>query len=164
MPISQRTRQHIDILFAPSERSTAETLLAGLYPISSPRDTERVHFGALRLSRGKVTELAEIVRLDWRDILVGARFGDDVNAHETWVPRLLTLDVVRSWESGHSLEGVEFRCQQSAQLYRGERLPGDPCVILSLLEIEPEPKYRVKCGTGETITVPQSWLRPLATA
>jgi hypothetical protein len=84
---SMRTKQHIAALFAPSERSAAVRLLAGLFPVSSPSDWERVHFAALRVSDGDLARLAEIVQRDWRDTLMAAGFGDDVHAHETWVPR-----------------------------------------------------------------------------
>jgi hypothetical protein len=147
-------------LFDPSERSAVERVLSDLCPISSPGESERVHCAALRLSRGDLAELAKIAKWDWRDILMGAGFGDDVHAHERWVPRLLTSEVISTWENGGTLDDVRFGRRQPAQLYRGEHLPGDPCTVMSLEELEPEPLYTVLCGTGETITVPQSWLRP----
>lgn len=156
--ITPRTKRHIDTLFAPSERPVVEELLAGRRALASPSDLERVHLGALRLCRGDLARLAEILRMDWRDILVGAGFGDDVHAHETWVPRLFTPEVVRAWENGDSIDGVDYRRGERAQIWRGPRAPGDPCVVVSLAGLEPEPRYGVTCDSGETITVPESWL------
>jgi uncharacterized protein (DUF433 family) len=84
---STRTKEHIAALFAPSEHPFAVHLLVCLSPVSSPRDLERVHFAALRVSDGDLEKLADVVQLDWRDILMAAGFAHDVHAHETWVPR-----------------------------------------------------------------------------
>jgi hypothetical protein len=84
---SKKTKQHIEVLFSPADRAEAERLLAQLFPMSSPGDHERVHFAALRVSHGDLPTLAEVVHDDWRDILVAARFADDVHAHERWIPR-----------------------------------------------------------------------------
>ncbi len=160
-----RTRQHIEALFVPSEHSAAEELLANLFPLSSPKDSERVAFAALRLSHGDLAELASVVQLDWRDILVWAGFGSDVHAHETWVPRCLTLEVASSWENGGQIDGVLFGHGEPANLHRRGGVEGEPCVVLSLVALEPEPTYTVRTGRPgpeETLSALQSWLHPLA--
>lgn len=48
---------------------------------------ERVRFAALKLSKGDLRELKKAVKLaqtDWRDLLMAAGFGNDVNAHKKW--------------------------------------------------------------------------------
>jgi hypothetical protein len=165
MELSTKTRQHIEALFAPSDRSAAEQLVSRLFPVSSPRDWERVHWGALRVSHGDLAKLAEIVRDDWRDTLVAAGFGSDVHAHETWVPRRLTTDLRGSWVSGGQIDGVLFRCGEPANLHRRDRIEGEPAVVIDLLALEPEPTYTVRTGRpgpDETLTAFQSWLHPLA--
>jgi uncharacterized protein (DUF433 family) len=166
MELSTRTKQHIEALISPvSERAEAERLLAHLSPISSPGDRERVCFGALRISHGDLAKLAEVVRRDWRDILMEARFGSDVHGHETWVPRRLTPQDRRRWDNGGQIDGVLFRCGEPANLRRRGGVEGEPAVVLSLEALEPEPTYKVRSGrpgAEETVTAFQSWLEPLA--
>jgi hypothetical protein len=165
MEPSSRTKQHIEALFSPSERAAVERLLAGLFPVSSPGDWERVHFGALRVSRGDVSRLAEIVRWDWRDTLMAAGFGEDVHAHESWVPRRLTNEAAAAWKDGGPIDGVLYRCGEPANLHWRGRVEGEPCVVLSLVALEPEPIYTVRTGrpdVDDSLTAFQSWLQPLA--
>lgn len=157
-PLTERTKQNLNALFRLVDREEAAQLLGEAFPLSSPCDAERVHCAALRLGRGDVRELAEIVRLDWRDILVGAGFEDDVHAHERWVPRPLTTEIAKEWANGGAAEGARFRCGDRAQVGGGPRSQGEPCVIVSLIHLEPEPKYGVRCDSGETIEVRESWL------
>ena len=56
---------------------------------ATPESAERIRFAALKLSRGDLGELrsiAEQASIDWRDVLVWAGFGDDVEAHRRWWP------------------------------------------------------------------------------
>jgi Zn-dependent protease len=161
-PLTARTKQNLNQMFTLVDRDEAAQLLGEIFPVSSPRDAERVHCAALRLSRGDMRELAEVVRLDWRDILVAAGFGDDARAHERWVPRLLTAEVAKAWENGAAVDGARFKRGERTQVGGGSRRPGDPGEVVSLIHLEPEPKYGVRCDSGETIEVRESWLRPLA--
>ena len=52
-------------------------------------DLERFRFAALKLSEGKMDKLREAVQLakvDSRDLLMAAGFGQDVDAHSRWMP------------------------------------------------------------------------------
>jgi hypothetical protein len=49
---------------------------------------ERCRFAALKLSGGRLDHLRDAVQLakiDWRDLLMAAGFGEDVRAHERWL-------------------------------------------------------------------------------
>lgn len=94
--LSTKTRHHIATLFAASDVEAAELMLVsrcgdGLPGMSgaSPLVLERVRFAALRLSGGRLPDLAQAVALaetDWRDLLVAAGFADDTAAHLRWTP------------------------------------------------------------------------------
>jgi hypothetical protein len=96
VPLSPRTRAHIETLFAQEDRPAAEKLLehdcAETLPLlggSTPESLERVRFAALKLSHGDLAALRDAVAwtaIDWRDVLVAAGFADDVHAHERWRP------------------------------------------------------------------------------
>jgi hypothetical protein len=50
---------------------------------------ERIRFAALKLSAGNLEALRSAVGLanrDWRDLLMAAGFGRDVDAHRSWHP------------------------------------------------------------------------------
>lgn len=52
---------------------------------------ERLRFAALRVSRGDLARLSHAMReaqMDWRDLLMAADFGVDVNAHRAWFEEL----------------------------------------------------------------------------
>lgn len=91
--LSERTRQHLRVLFAPDAQSEAERLLVSLddFPTQSahtPESLERLRFAALRVSAGVLTGLRDalaLARADWRDLLMAADFGD-ADAHERWQP------------------------------------------------------------------------------
>jgi len=53
---------------------------------------ERIRFAALKLSNGNVLKLLKAIdmaRRDWRDLLMAADFGNDLNAHEKWAKDVL---------------------------------------------------------------------------
>jgi hypothetical protein len=53
-------------------------------------ELERFRFAALKYSNGDLSRLERAVKLaqeDWRDLLVGAGFADDVEAHKRWEPK-----------------------------------------------------------------------------
>jgi hypothetical protein len=94
--LSPGTRRRLERLFAPNERATAALLLirecGANLPLLEDRDAvglERFRYAALKVSRGRLPELREAIRLaqvDWRDLLVAAGFAHDPLAHERWEP------------------------------------------------------------------------------
>src|SRR5262249_48606989 len=105
-PLSAKTRQHLESMFAPADRAAGEQALLGW----SEGDSGRLRFGALRLSRGELPALDDAIklgRLDWRDLLMAADFGD-VGAHEAWVPRRFTPQIGETWLAGREIDGVKF--------------------------------------------------------
>jgi hypothetical protein len=140
-------------------------MLADLFLLCVPSDVERVHLAALRLSHGDLAELARVLKDDWRDTLIGAGFAHDVHAHEAWVPRPLTAALANLWATGGQVDGVRFRRGEPANLRRRGRAAAEPCVVLSLVALEPEPRFTVRTGKPdpeEILSVDQSWLRPLS--
>lgn len=97
MRLSPGTRRRVDVLFARQDRDTAARLLVEqcgedlpAWTERDPRGLERVRFAALKVSEGDLDRLRAAValaRLDWRDLLVEARFGSDDRAHEAWPPK-----------------------------------------------------------------------------
>jgi hypothetical protein len=153
-----KVRQHIETLFAPSEQTAAERMLAPLLGQS-----DRVLLAAVRLSNGDLPRLRQAVELgqrDWRDLLVAAGFADDVGAHERWVPRKVTPEILERWASGEAIEGVEFLPNARVQ-YRRVALTGAMGTVRALLALEPEPAYSVLLDSGREGAVPQSNLRPV---
>jgi hypothetical protein len=103
VPLTAQTLDRLNVLFSPKLREEARTLLeqecADNLPSCercSPEDLERIRFAVLKLSRGRLDQLRRQVReaqLDWRDTLMAAGFGYDVDAHRQWHP---------SQEAGHT--------------------------------------------------------------
>lgn len=53
---------------------------------------ERIRFGAIKLSAGRINKLLQAIdlaRMDWRDLLMASDFGYDVAAHEIWAKEIL---------------------------------------------------------------------------
>jgi len=84
----------IDKLFPKTDdRETVGTILMEecsdkLPLVSNPKEIERIQLAVLKLSEGnagKFLEAASLARLDWRDVLVAAGFGYDVEAHLKWM-------------------------------------------------------------------------------
>jgi hypothetical protein len=97
-PITEEVRKRIRVLFPEHQWLRVESLLeercsAGL-PLAGhlgdePGGFDRVHLAVLKLSRGSLEQLKleiEGARRDWRDTLVAAGFGNDLTAHERWLP------------------------------------------------------------------------------
>lgn len=94
--LSEPTTARVRVLFSPDEQEAAIRLLeedcGANLPFcesATPESAERIRFAALKLSRGDLGELRSIVEqasIDWRDVLVWAGFGDDVEAHRRWWP------------------------------------------------------------------------------
>ena len=59
---------------------------------ATPETLQRFRFAALKLGAGdmeKFLRAIQIAKQDWRDLLVGAGFGSDLEAHETWAREIL---------------------------------------------------------------------------
>lgn len=53
---------------------------------------ERIRFAALKLSQGDLQKLLRAIELaqrDWRDVLVAADFGNQLDAHVVWARSVL---------------------------------------------------------------------------
>jgi hypothetical protein len=94
--LSPKTVEHIDSLFQPVCREEVVELLMHRCGTNLPFlqksdefELERVRFAALKLSGGNLEKLRQAIKLaqtDWRDLLLAAGFGHDVNAHKAWSP------------------------------------------------------------------------------
>lgn len=59
---------------------------------ATPETLQRFRFAALRLGAGdmeKFLRAVQIAKQDWRDLLVGAGFANDLKAHERWAKEIL---------------------------------------------------------------------------
>jgi hypothetical protein len=94
--LSPKTVEHIDSLFQPGSREAAIELLihqcGNNLPFCEKSDEfqlERVRFAVLKLSEGDLEKLRKAISLaqtDWRDVLMAAGFGHNVNAYKSWNP------------------------------------------------------------------------------
>ena len=69
--------------------SWAEKLLSGWKPNHTHRASARMHRAAIKCSGGNIEKLKEAMALgdtDFRDLLMAAEFGHDVDAHDQWMP------------------------------------------------------------------------------
>lgn len=83
-------------LFSEHDREAALTMLTErcgrTLPLMSDASEDglgRIRIAALKLSRGSLEALEREIKSahrDWRDTLVAAGFGYDVNAHHHWMP------------------------------------------------------------------------------
>ena len=98
LDISPATAKLIERLFPPEQRDDVRDLLArecgDNLPLTGPPTSARTHerFAALKLSEGKLEKLRDIVnhaKIDWRDVLVWAGFGNSLTAHEEWAKAVL---------------------------------------------------------------------------
>jgi hypothetical protein len=98
VPLSADTQWLIDRFFRADHRADAASLLAERCARNLPsceksdaRTLERLRFAAIKVSRGKLDRLHHAVReaqMDWRDLLMAADFGCDMNAHRQWFNQL----------------------------------------------------------------------------
>jgi len=96
VPLSLNTRLRVEALFGQDQREAAQALLesqcADNLPFCERSDMfalERLRFAVLKLAGGNLDRLQreiEQAKLDWRDTLVTAGFGQDMKAHEQWWP------------------------------------------------------------------------------
>src|SRR5688572_1636986 len=97
-PLTVAVSQKIDALFPPESREAARRMIAERcgadLPLSShmaadPSGFDRIRFAVLKLSAGDLERLRQEIEdahLDWRDTLMAAGFGQDVDAHLKWNP------------------------------------------------------------------------------
>ncbi len=95
LALSNRTEMLVHSLFA--DEATRNAVRAKLVnecgngvPFcekSGPEDMDRIRFSVIKLSEGDMNKLDAAIKLanvDWRDLLVSAGFGHDVDAHNEW--------------------------------------------------------------------------------
>ena len=97
--LSPRTKQLVEIFFSQKDVSEASQWLeeecGNNLPSCGQQDEygmERIRFAAIKLSKGNLLKLLKEIdeaRMDWRDLLMAADFGIDVNAHEYWIKGIL---------------------------------------------------------------------------
>ena len=96
LPLSPDTLTRVEVLFAPDQveaaRAALENECANNLPFCEHLDMlglERIRFAVLKLSLGNLENLRREIdqaKRDWRDTLMAAGFGHDVNAHSRWFP------------------------------------------------------------------------------
>jgi hypothetical protein len=94
--LSERTMDLVSLLFPNGPRKEVEDLLeiecGDNIPFCENNDKytmERIRFAVLKLSEGRIEKLVQAIELaqtDWRDVLMAAGFGEDVEAHNKWNP------------------------------------------------------------------------------
>jgi hypothetical protein len=98
-PLSPRTRQLVEIIFKPRDAAEATQWLeeecGNNLPFCEGEDEygmERIRFAAIKMSQGEMLKLLKAIdeaRMDWRDLLMAAGFGLEVQAHEIWAKEVL---------------------------------------------------------------------------
>ena len=94
--ITSRVDAVIRKLFAAEDQGTVYQILLEecgdkLPLVKNLNEIERIQLGILRMSMGDVTkflEAAYTARRDWRDVLVAAGFGNDLEAHSNWAAQV----------------------------------------------------------------------------
>ena len=99
VPLSSLTKKRLSEVFAPNVVGAAVLMIESecgdnlpLMQGASPEQLERIRLAVLRLSRGNMDRLksaCELAKVDSRDALVAAGFGDDAKAHLAWDPKAL---------------------------------------------------------------------------
>lgn len=100
--LSPLTRQLVEKIFAPREQAEASRRLIDQcgdnLPLCKDRDEfqmERIRFAALKISRGNLDDLQkaiDLAKIDWRDELMEAGFGERLDAHQRWAEQTLRGD------------------------------------------------------------------------
>jgi len=81
-------------------------------------------------------------------------FADDIHAHETWQPRPLQPSILAEWTGGVLPAGFRFGPSARVETRRGPRATG---LVVTLLGLEPEPRYLVELASGERVETRQ-WI------
>ena len=96
VPLSDETKRRVDVLFSGDDSELVSDFLVNECGSNlpfceghNPTQMERLRFAALKVSEGRLDLLQQAVVLakqDWRDLLMAAGFGHDVEAHKQWMP------------------------------------------------------------------------------
>jgi hypothetical protein len=90
--LNEETEKRLALLFAPEDQDVARVILRECgtdSPELSDHDGDRIRFAVLKLSDGNLKKLraaVQLAQLDFRDVLMGAGFGEDILAHISWLP------------------------------------------------------------------------------
>ncbi|MEO8614017.1 MAG: hypothetical protein ABI600_02665 [Luteolibacter sp.] len=94
--VTSLVEQRIDAIFDVTLRDSAIELLREncgmglpLMHTAVPGDYDRIRLAVIKLSGGTIEGLERSIgeaRIDWRDVLLGAGFGYDLEAHLHWNP------------------------------------------------------------------------------
>jgi hypothetical protein len=94
--LTPRVQEVIAVLFAEAEWAEVAHMMVHDCGRNLPfcddwssQQLDRLRLAALKLSGGKMEPLINAVALaqtDWRDLLMAAGFGEDVEAHNKWQP------------------------------------------------------------------------------
>ena len=97
--LSPRTKLLVENIFSSRDAAEASRWLeeecGNNLPFCQDRDEyslERIRFATIKLSNGntiKLLEAIDLARKDWRDLLMAADFGYDLDAHEKWAKDIL---------------------------------------------------------------------------
>lgn len=167
--LSLKTRAHVAAMHRTADVPIVERLLADdcaesvplLGVERTPTTLERMRFAVLRIADGDLDRLRQalgVAHQDWRDVLVAAGFSADAEAHLQWVPRRIAEAERVEWMAGKAPDGVDFHLNDAVEVVRGLSAGAKGCVI-SLLGLEPEPRYLVELSSGSDIEVYQRQLR-----
>jgi hypothetical protein len=156
--LSRASRQRVMALFREEDVPQAEQLLAQsadspqLLADVSRQNLDRMLFAMIRLSGGTIERLEQAIQLfrrDWRDLLWAAEFGEDIHAHERWQPRRFDRGVVEQWLLGDKDADVEFLANDTVEVLSG-LARGKKGKVVTLVSLEPEPRYLVDFGKGDS--------------
>ena len=94
--LTDRVENMVKRLFPEVDRLAVRAILMeqvseALPLVGNPREIERIQLAVLKVSRGEAglfLEAAALARQDWRDVLMAAGFGNDVEAHLRWVDEI----------------------------------------------------------------------------
>ena len=94
IPLQPDTLERIRILYSEEQQKKVVDLLTsecakGISP-GDPNELERIRIAVLKISEGDLNEFLTAIehsQVDCRDVLVSARFANDVNAHKKWFPK-----------------------------------------------------------------------------
>ena len=99
-PVTPRTHRLLARLFSPQQQALLVTRLeteCGSESLGcngwTPEQMERIWFAVLRLSfeqPERTDQAFQLAKADWRDLLMAAGFGVDLNAHNNWWARHAT--------------------------------------------------------------------------